>query len=713
MVAILAAVAVSASVSFASDAVRVDALLEDLASQTGLELRCDAGVGATPVVAQFHERPLDEVLALLGKVVDAEWDVQGGVRRLSRSGELRLKQEREEAKRMAALVDRQVRQALAEVDALPELDRAEADRIVDRYRLAEMTSAAQQAEFVRMSTTSPVRRAAVRLLAAVDPQKLATMRIGERLVFSDVPHPSQLRLPSTSKQPLKALREECRTLLAARERLGEQLRAKANFGGLPEIGPGTLEACYGKTILACTRTGLGRFRLTLLVTDRNGSGILTGATDMPSRMAALFTPYTQTGKPLEISDTMEKLAFLRRDIGYAAASSGTGVRLPDGSTARRQFAITASESEGLPPDLGLGAIFSDPRRWDPLGYAFGPLLRQVASAQGKPLLATISDEALFALLLAVSFKQIATHDGLEQLLAQTQIEEGARTPYAAVVEQEGWLAYKPWLPVAARKQRIDRTALRELIARIRAEGALLLEDAIAYSAKAPAKPGFTSLDSMILVHAVPEVDRQSIESLIGADALPLLASMTSSQLARAAEGVLVRELGPEQKEWIRRWAFEQYPYNAGLLGTPREGGMRAVDLEPTEIFPNGVPLDSGFLIERTQAPAVLAAAKSGWRFAFDLDGMGYQESLGPRGQLVGVTFDREFTSYRPAVRTRTTVRLRIPGRTEMTSVVSETRPAPGSKHGPRDALPKNLLDRIDLVRKAFGGGAPGAQYADR
>ena len=58
----LALVLLQGTVSFEADAVRTDALVADLARQTGRQLLCDAVVASEPVIAQFKDQPLDDVL---------------------------------------------------------------------------------------------------------------------------------------------------------------------------------------------------------------------------------------------------------------------------------------------------------------------------------------------------------------------------------------------------------------------------------------------------------------------------------------------------------------------------------------------------------------------------------------------------------------------------------------------------------------------------
>src|SRR3712207_545206 len=88
------------------DAIRTDALIQELAKQSGRALACDAMLAAEPVVADFADQPLDAVTKQLAWVVGGEWVKRGETLVLTRPNALRLQQAREEDQKVREAVQR-------------------------------------------------------------------------------------------------------------------------------------------------------------------------------------------------------------------------------------------------------------------------------------------------------------------------------------------------------------------------------------------------------------------------------------------------------------------------------------------------------------------------------------------------------------------------------------------------------------------------------
>lgn len=699
------------TISLEADAIRVDALLKAVASETGQKFDCGPEVAAEPVVVQFHRQPLAEVMDRLAKVLDAEWTDKDGVRRLVRPAALRQKQEAEESNQIRESLASLLKDLKAEFRRLPILDAKEAERFVDPMKNAGPTGFDQK-EYAYIQSANPVTRAAVGLIQAIGVQRLTSMYLGERTVYSNSPNVVQRPFPGASGAILTQLRKDGETLVAAKARIEDHQRPRMRIGGFLEVGPGILEGGIGKTIFSVQRRSSLRFSFTLTMIDREAKVILRGSGDVPDRSRQLAGVHTNKGEPLTFSKNLMTMAFLRKNLGYAAAG-GPVAKLDDGTRIRASFGVSFAESEGRAPDLGLGDLLEDPVARDPLALSFGPLMRQVAEKQGKPLLATISDGSIVALLEGLNFQSIKTHSDLFEFLDQTHVPAGARNPNAQRMDDSEWLLFKPAFPAAARKGRFDREAMRSLIKSMKEKQTITLEDATAYGKRAPVMPSFAGLDMMYMRSAVPTIDRQIPEQIFGA-ALSFLSEMGPDQFRRLSnEGTPYSDLAPKQKETLRRWLYDDFtrtrPEPDDGPPMPFRGPLES---EPTEVFPNGFPAPTLIRVDLVQADAVIARATTGYHYCLNLDSLAYHDTMGAEGEFLGAKFSRNYVGFRPALQSLYSVIAHFGEKGEIRQSIQETRPVEGGKEITRDQFPESYRKRMERAKAAFSrpaaraGGPP-------
>lgn len=681
-------------VAIDSDAIRSGDLVRELSRQTGARLACDEVVADEPLVADFKDRSLDQVLPKIATLVGGEWVENEGVRTLTRSIGLRVRLEREEDERVRDLWARTLAKALDEAAKTPKFDDRAAKRLVDTRWLDESPSAS--VEIANLSTANPFAIAVVRLLDAYGPVKLAKLQVGERIVFSDAPTRMQILFPPRVRKLADELRRVLGLMQDAKLQMGPgQLTI---YGDLPQLGGGNLRQ-YGKTVIALRKTGLASAAYTITMVDRAGAALLTDSSQFPNYVRSFFGVYKGEGKALDLDDQVRASTKIASDLGYASAGGST-IKLPDGRMASYGFSVSKAESEGKPEDRGLAPILSDPVTHDPVGLFFGPIARQVAARRGEALLATLSDKSL--VLLGRDLNRTLKTDGdFMAFLRQTQVDEAARIPVASVEEEDGWLVIQPYFAVAARADRFDRVAAKNFVARVERAGAATLADAMIYVRTAPTERTYGSLDVILMSHAVPSVERASIERVLESPA-KFLSELAPGQWKSLESGMPFGSIPAPQRQTIAEWVF--WSPSAGR-STPTALDSPLTH-EPTEIYPRGIPLEAPVRLVITEEPALIAHSTNGRNYGLTLHSLAFQEGMNGEFPMSDAQ-RRVYELFRPAVRRDYRIELSLPDGEPATRQTAEYAPAPNTQFVARDHLPQSLRHQMEQAAKDLQGPPPG------
>lgn len=689
------------TVSYAADAVTVGDLVKALAKQANARLDVTATLASEPVIVQFKDRPLDEVQSRLADLIGAVWIDQGGVPTLSRPTSLQTDQEREERRRQADLITRALDSRLRKFETAGAFDRAQADKLVDRYRLAEMRNEDFMAEHSRMEADNPIVRTGVKILRSVDPIRLVQMRMGGRIVFSDVPTAVQSPLSAKGKEAIAALRKDLILMEEAKKALGNPKKPFMNVVGHPSAGPGKSSDPYGKTILVVQRYGPIDFRFELTQVVKDGRRLLGGSGALTSLRSLYTMVLPKQGTPLDTSADARAFGQLEvRGGGVRSASSRSVV--VGGKTIWASFWVPFEESDNDDPAGIVRPKLIDPVRYDPLGIVLGQLLRQMATRRGQPLMATLGDDGLKRIARTLGGEGIETEEALLAALTQSMAEESDRIPLATVADKGEWIDVRPLFPVYSRRIRFSRRAVRDALAEIRREGALTFAMARQYNRRV-SRGG---LDYLYFSNGDPGVGPSEVEGVFNAST-PFLSSLTPTQWDRLEEDPQsAAELSADQKETVRRWIYEELAdqFHRRLERSsvnPLAMGNLPLTYEPTELFPNGVPGTLRLKLERTDTPIALVQSTQGLRFALDAPSFGLLEGMQTLPAKHPEAARRSLAFYRPANRSNYLLKLHFAPDDALDLNAWETRPTPGTKFGPRSALPEALLKEADRVQEAF------------
>lgn len=690
-----------ANVSFAADSVTVGELVKDLARQSGTRLAVTATVAPEPVVVQFEARPLDEVRTRLAESIGAFWIDQGGVLTLSRPTALVTDQARQERRQMANHFTRLLDARLAAFEKAGPFTRAEADKLVDRYRLVDMKPDDLMNEQGRMANDNPLTRATIRALRTVDPTRFIQMRVGQRIVFSDFPTAAQSPLTAKGREAFAVLRKEIALMEEAKVALGSPKKQFINFAGLPVVGPAKAKDPYGKSLLIVQRYGPMDFRYELTQVAKDGRRLSTASGYFPDLQARWGLALPKTGIP--IKPTNDAVAFGQLEIRGGGVSMGSSQRidLGNGKFVWAGFWIPFEEESDEDPAAVIRPKLIDPVRYDPLGIVAGSLLRQIATRRKQPLMATLGDDTLKGLARQIGGPGVETEEALWTVLLQSSVEEAHRVPLAKVVEGSDWIDVRPYFPVSARTNRFDRRAVRDLIAEVRKEGALTLAAAARYGKRIRR----TGLDYLYAVNGDAAVGASEVGGIFNA-AMPFLIGLSGPQWERLREDApLVSQLSSDQRELVRQWLYEDLVSSyrdreERTSKNPMQVGHLPLTMEPTELFPTGPPVGLRVAIERTEAARILAQSTQGLRFSMDPASLGLFEGMVKDPAKNPKAARRSLSAYRPATQISYSVKLRFAPEDEMVISASETRPVPGSKFGLRSSLPEAVLKEVDQVREA-------------
>lgn len=682
------------TVTVASDGLTTRELVLVLTSQSETKLECDGILAKEPLCVDFADQPLEAVMKNLALVVGGEWKEDRGVRRLTRSAKLRKQLQDEQSKAVSEAFSNMMKKAKAEVDKLPPFDKATARRDVDTRWMNELDQAAFTQANRQVSMTNLAYRTGILLVDKIGPSTLAEMPVGARVVYSDLPTKAQTPFPKGCAPLIKGLLDGAALMLQEKRVLGNV--PVSRFGEMPQVGTGDL-AQYKKSYFAVRRNSQLGFTFELAAFDASGDSIIEAEWRYPSGSVRLAGALPGKGEPLVLTDRVKSLSNLTCDVG-AAWASGRPYTRSDGSTTFLSNYMSMSESQKVPGDWGTGAIIFDPVKNEPLGYVFGTLMRQTAKALKKPMIATVSDGMLFSFCQGLNMGAMKTTDDVLALLTQSHVPEEARVPLARIMPGDDWLLVRPAQLLPAQAARFDRMAAREFIQAIKAKGGAQLEDALGYVRKSGMPAGFASLDVVLISHANPSVEASSVTRMLSSP-MELLMRLDGVADDKTTFG----RLKTEARTVIEQWVYSD-PNFRRELGGGFPGGKR-ITSEPTEVFPNGIPINAEVVISTRRDQALIGTAESGYVFAMQPEDFAWQESMGGKSPFGGEDRPpRKYVSYRAAQQREVTVKVHFSESLVTTRTLREVLPIAGSTFGPFDALPKELKQRIDEARTAMKSG---------
>lgn len=536
-----------AVLSFTSEGKSVPQVARELEVRSGLKITTAANIRQTTLVIRVENWSLRKLLNEVARVLSAEWKETSEGIVLSRS-------DRQEKELIAS--ERSLRLAAIrkwQNQPMPgEWSEEKAKQIVmqgeslaQRADPRNITQEMRQ-QAVALGKLTPDYRASVLARKKADTTLLAEARPGRRVVLSS--------RPNSLQQALKGADEALATF--QKEQALFYPLAEASLARVPE-----------SMNIRDVRKWSGR-------KDSIADRLIFTSYDFPAAPAIMLRSYLVAGHTI-LSMTSEA-AYLRPDDWRPLPS------IPFETPAEVQSflqAVVTFKAEPLRQTVG--------SKTDPVSWVLGPTLIAYSKALKKDLVAAVPDMAAEA----IGFRQPGK-DGqplIRSIDAWCQWEE-----------RENVLLIRPFLPISARNSYIDRTKLFEFADKMRRDKRLTFDAAGEYLKDKPVELATERLHGIVALEATSgnhygllDVWNSPVMRFWGR----LPGGFRSGSFKFAA-------LPGEARTALSEWFFAT---TIALQGTridsnDPDSGLDIRRLEPSELFPKGIPGDMELDIRLTETP---------------------------------------------------------------------------------------------------------------
>ncbi len=612
-------------------ATKTSNIAAEIKKQTGIQVVCNPTVANIPILVSVTDAPLDELLAKIAQVTGGELIKQGEGYILTKSDKLRLEEANRENGWVIAAFEKGKKSALGDTGATDRWDQATLDDLVKKAQAqrAQMESRVtglqrQQGQQITMfdssmSNMTPATGAAKRALQLLQASVLASIKPGERAVYSTAANRMQRRMPINV------------TPIASDFVYNHNLLAKA----APQLRPiegvniiGGLTAGEPITNVVETHLILSRgYRSTTVqveikFVDRNGLYVGQGSTSVTPVYAPMQPATSEEGKVIELSDLSRQMAVIMAQELAAPTSDRAVYSVATVNGGAGAFVTIAGGEMNLPKQFSdeLLNVFVNPDRIDPTSLYVSECYIQAAKAEGKDLVAAFPD-TIIKELARVLVKGNITH---KAVLA------GSPAFGLSVDSGTDWMVVTPTWANAARETRFDRDEAAKLFRAVNGRGFASLEELADYSFHVTLGLPDRPLDTVYLSLINKDVGDQMSEYIsMSLDLLQLYGSVPENTKRQGGEKIQLayRTLSVQAKRladhayYSRASGFQMAGPGFGqysamvMMSTEVTSGGRpmppanSVLTEPTEALPNGIPGEALVNIDRMLQEGVFATTK--------------------------------------------------------------------------------------------------------
>lgn len=552
-------------------------LVAEIAKLTGSKLEVSPTLSTEVLMVSVENAKVSDVLARLAIAATAAWQpMEGGYRLVADNAARGIEGSSERARRLQAINEDLRKKQEAKAKAAK--DQGEDMKVM---MMGAFGGGDGVADFVPM----------------LDLPAIAAMEGGDRIVFATNPNSAQRPLRGNVLAVISNLiaqhNKTAKTMSAGMDEMPEGLGAlmQGPIGERMKRMSRPIVAAPTKIVVVASRGGNAMFggtgldvRLEARAYGANGEVLIEQTGSLGTSMMEIFAsmaakkpataPETNT-TPIAYSEDAK--AFLAMKGGDGPMSFGAGMGSPK---------LTPSLRER----------FFAPDKFEPLGLVPGEGLAALAKARRKPLVACIPDDAYPGALNGEAPKTVE------------DIEQGFKTGSMRLVPDTTFLVVRAAEPDTARRTRVDRIALSNLMRAIGDHEAPTLDELANFASRTP-DPARNHV-SMSFIATFAPTTLGSMAGYVSWSALRLYAALTPAQRDTLAGGgkVPFGNLVPGAKT-----ALQTMLYGAGdLLTVERPGVSNELDIfsmgmrmamggggidardEPTEVAPRGLSND-GYL----------------------------------------------------------------------------------------------------------------------
>ena len=575
-------------------ATSVEKALRSLSNATQVPLAASPQTANDIITLRYKDVPLSQAMERLAEAVDGTWKQEKGILRLIRTSEQQKSEETKEFQQDVLHIRKSIQKRIDAEKSQPAWSPTQADTLAAQvaFLLKQFDPQKSNSDWykksARLGEQAPIGRIITKVLAALDPELIASTNSFYKTVFSTNPTSLQRPMPPEVGPVIEEFIQEQKDWIAALERyqvanpvFNGATYSVGDFGVLPTAGAPPSSVA------------------TVLLTIQNW-GALTG-------FNVEFSAYDAKGKKVERAQV---------NIGNVYADIETESKGSDDAEDQMIYyegdAKTFYESQlqsarswikPLPSDLLAKVV--DAQDFDPLSFMVSPSLQRVAEVRGWNMVANLSDS-----MLAIGFMQGSNGVRVSQFLKRLKYCQEDWTV------KDGWLVVKPMRPSESRRNRANRHELAGYL-RVRSESKRInLEQQAYFSLRLPEQHLNGLPDTMARIvssEAQPDQDELTLR---------LFGLLTKDQIARMeAGGLSMRSLTERQNEIVSRMvygpnAFLQYQAAQNRSGIARQDSEEFVLYqdgilkESTVSIPNGLPADGVITLNETAAIVVTCSPEN-------------------------------------------------------------------------------------------------------
>jgi hypothetical protein len=577
----------SQKVTFTSTAAPTSRVVADLAAQTGVKLEVSPAQNRDVLVVRVENVELRTLMDQIAKATTGEWKEDNGVWRLGKDTAKQIAEERAELTARTAALRKAIKAMQDQHKATPEPK-------------ADVATEGDMAMALPQRSGMLGNKALIDLLARLDLAAIAALERDGRLVFAT--NPTRMQKPlsidaATVAAIVKDHNESVRAAKEAEASVAKTEEQKQMEEMLSNWMPGfrnrqePIETPPSKVMLIVARAGMWEgTTATLRMFDARGQVIYEETTPIP-----LGTSWFQGLEDIEVGPdgkVTQKQKTPGEDEGPEIKLSPVAQEM---TTMFTRYYGPGAEEPKLSPELA--ERLASPEKYDPLSFEVAESILAVAEAKKLNVVANVPDS------IAGSFLQMFTSGSKSTVGGYFErLKDGSGT--TATVEN-GWMIVRPKEPAAARKDRLDRSALTRLIAACAGKEVPALDDLAAYAREAN-DPQTTPIAMPYIANFAANALQGGMTGFLSWDMLRLYGTLSAGQRQTLASGsrLTFGSLTPSQTAIVTKMAFGASARlrvdRPGAKPKEDEGFMEmmrfmrpdtGIDFrdEPTEVMPNGLP----------------------------------------------------------------------------------------------------------------------------
>jgi hypothetical protein len=735
-----------ASLGFAQDltkkisvdipASRATVALSELGKAAGITFQPAGNLKDDVFVISAHDQTIDDIMQRIAQAESGKWLLQSGLYLLTRENSTSVEQQRAELKARTDAVAAAIAKLTGTVAQQPKFDQATAQKLADETKrtLDQITQPGGNFNGkVNLGSTpdkTPSARAVAKVLASIDPSKLADIGPNQRVVFSTSPTPMQKSLNGVAARAFSDFITEqslyTEAYNANQPQDGNTRMIMMNGLGTPNMGNGNPKLGLGVGLVVVQRGFDGGLSVQILAADPNYDTIATGSYNLQLPRAVVSNNGAAGEQPLKISDEAKEMAKALSNTSGGSGGPGRAmmVRAFAASGDGGGFNVTSDGGGGsnvkISPELRAKVLH--PEQYDPMSFVPGEAMRALGAAANKNVVALLPDSCFGSLT-----RQFANDVTASQLLASL-------TPTHALIskQDDNWIVVSPGLPASARVNTVNRAALGSLLRSMDKNDTLRLDEVANFALAQDKVPGMNDFDILYPRLINDSITNRSLTPLatgsyslykffatlssgqrdaIGSGRQIPFTNYSSQQLALIADMLYNSPQGPTiQQDQPNRpgqaqgqtFSFTSVAQTAGGPPMPMffAGGLSA-KTERTIVVPNGVTND-GFIVGSFNNQVVTQGINSqnGSTSFMDASTLAFSKGAAGQNQLVGFT-PPSYDKYRMGHQMNLSIRFLFSPRVSMSRSLSDTTVDADSVAGPYESLPADFRKQVDQMAQTM------------